>query len=131
MDESSVNGVGSADAVPVSDDELLPSAEAADAILTLLSCRAQYLVGMALAIRYPTEEQLQDLLADRDFIDSVMAFAEIKTDMRHEAVVNGDTLDARATAVAHHQGRALEALSTLSEMLRVPVEDLISVLVRQ
>lgn len=120
------DGVGIPDAASVSD-----TGAVYQGILQLIAVRSLFLVGMALASKFPTEDDFHELLRSEDFIDAMSAFAEVKTDIALQSAV-GEAVDrdAVAQAAADHQQRALEAVEVLSDRLGVAPEDLISVLLR-
>lgn len=93
--------------------------------------RSSLIVGLALAGRYETEAEWQALLASAQFVDTIEELADIVRDMRHTLPELGDLADVQQIqqAVDQHYGRALDAVGILAEELRIPGEDLLTVLV--
>ena len=120
-------------AIPLVRDEVSPVPEGLtndhvgafyQSVLRLIEARSMYLVGAALAVKYPDEDSFEELLGSPTFVDAIDAFTSVKDDL-----IAAGTEDLRG-AVATHSTRAYEALEVLCELLGIPPEDLISVLVR-
>jgi hypothetical protein len=99
-----------------------------DAVLRLIQARSLYLVGLALAVKFPTEEAFEAFLGSEPFVEGVLAFASVRRDILLAGAL--ETPDAYESTVSDHARRAHESLEVLSELLETPPEDLVSVLVR-
>lgn len=97
-------------------------------ILDMQRARSTWLVGMALATKFPDEEDWEALLQDPDFLDTAESLAEVVDDVRTLSAMGGVTPEAVAEAVSQHHGRAIEAVEPLSERLGVDPNDLLSFL---
>ena len=113
-------GGGSEESAPV----LSPAALAMTLFLSQL--RAQVIVGVQLASKFPREEDWWALLKNEDYVGSLNSLAEIMNDV----VVDSEELTPQvvAAAASNHYNRATEAIEPVADMLEVGLEDLLAVL---
>lgn len=106
--------------------------EAVLAVLHHLSyLRSAALVGQKLAAKYPTDTDWLALLRSRAFVELVEEFAQCVSDIRTSTelgqVVSPEIIQ---RAVAQHYGRALESVKEVAELVEVPGEELLAVLIQ-
>lgn len=99
-------------------------------LLKLSYARSMWLVGEALAVKYPTEGAFEALLQSPEFFDAAESFAQIIDDIRSLGLINGlyDPAVVAEEAAKHHL-RALEAIEPLLEHVEVDPSDLVAYLV--
>lgn len=98
--------------------------------LLLSQMRSMFAVGRGLAAKFPTEESWQAFLQSPIYDEVVTEFAQCVADIRDMAQL-GPALSPQEVqnAVASHYPRALDAVQELAELVEVPGEDILAVLI--
>ena len=114
------NGGGSEESAPVL------SVPALSMTLFLSQLRAQVIVGVSLAEKFPTDAEWWALTQDEEYVASLNALAEIMNDV----VTDSPELTPQevAKAASNHYARAAESVELISEFLGVASSDLLTVL---
>ena len=86
-------------------------------------------VGLSLVANFPSVDDWEAFLNDVEFRHEIEYFAEVMADIRAHAQV-GNVLDLEALERLgdQHYGRALQSIELTAERLKVPPEDLLSIL---
>lgn len=92
--------------------------------------RSNVIVGRALADRFKTEAEWQECLCSEEFLELVDEVTTFAVDLNVAVELVGDLEDVTRLqdAVQEEYPRALAAVDELAELLQVPGEDLLSVL---
>lgn len=114
------NGGGSEESAPV----LSPAALSMTLFLSQL--RAQVIVGISLAQKFPVDDDWWALTQDEEYVESLNALAGIMNDV----VSDADQLTPLevARAAGNHYERAKESVELIAEFLGVAPADLLTVL---
>jgi hypothetical protein len=98
--------------------------------LELSRLRSSLLVGLAMARKCPTEDAWTAMIEDPDYIESMNGVAEVFADIRKDYEFGDHQTPEAVTDVAErHYGRAVESVEYVAELLEVPTEDFLAVLV--
>lgn len=99
------------------------------ALLRLSKLRSEFLVGRALAERYPTEEEWEEALDDRELIEQLDSLGLVADDMRSHLGLEEPTPESVQNAVGQHYQQAIESIQLFAEEIGTDVQDLLNVLV--
>lgn len=98
-------------------------------IAHLTYIRSFILVGASLVEKYPTDKEWEDATNDPVILEGLQQLSMVLSDIENTA--NSDEFldidDVLEMSEAHHD-RALEALTTVSDLIDVPAEDLVVIL---
>lgn len=92
--------------------------------------RSQFIIGAALAAKYPTEDSWETACNDPTLVSALEDFHIVLMQLEQESEVDDRYLDETNVAELTSQSyeRALEAVLGVSDALDVPAEDLVVML---
>jgi hypothetical protein len=100
------------------------------ATMELSRLRSQILVGLALATKFPSDDEWWELVSTPDYIESINSLSEVIHDISSDpAVLEQVTPESVAEASDKHYGRARECIEALCDHIEVSPDDLLNVLV--
>lgn len=119
--------------MPVDKFGVLLDSEHPDAVISIVlhlsRLRTNYLVGRALAEKYPTEAEWQAVLNNPATLELIDEFAQTVVDVRVASELAGTfTPDKVQEAVGKHYDRALDGVQAFAQLTDIAPEDLLSAL---
>lgn len=111
---------------PTTDSVNYPDEETIEGLSFLSYLRSAFIVGAALASKFPTEDEWQEAITDQEFIDAIAYTMEARREIVAEAEESKvETVEELQQILEPHYDRMLGGLEDLAEELDVSVEDLL------